>query len=283
MKTSNLFSLRKYLFKRGKGGFSGIRPKTPFCFAGTSFTYSADFIGDGNGTITKEHWSVISPSGDIIYSSDGPALTWVITTGHDEIEVEMVVTYTSPNGATYTETYVDNVIPQIFEFNIRLDLVYPNFFLSDTASEAIPISTTRQIMDLGSSGYYFRDLVEGESIPFPSNGENPGRLTVVRSRTKIVAGNAKPEIDVPTASQAKLLFKKYGYVEYVNDVSLTYDYQDQHYSKDLPASYSALYGIYPYNVSVKFEKNPSGIILGSSCTQHLNNFRRCLVSLTIVF
>ncbi|MBF0501755.1 MAG: hypothetical protein HQM09_16570, partial [Candidatus Riflebacteria bacterium] len=27
MKTSNLFSLRKYLFKRGKGGFSGIRPK----------------------------------------------------------------------------------------------------------------------------------------------------------------------------------------------------------------------------------------------------------------
>ena len=265
MTTPSLFSLQKFLRTGAKRDAIRIEPPTQYCFPGTTFTLSVVFSGDDNGKIKSQHWDVIRGAGEILYSCDDPQLTWTVKEDV-EIEVSAVVEYMNPDGTSYSIRYTANSFIHVFIISSNIGLIFPNLLLSDTGYESVPFSVpaTRQIMDVGPNGYYFRDLVEGQTIPFPSGWEDHGTLTVVRSRLKIIAGDGKVEIENPTAGQAKLLFKKYGYVEYVNDISLTYDYRNQHDSRDLPCSDSALFGVYPYKAVAKFEKTPPGIIRDTS-------------------
>jgi hypothetical protein len=105
-------------------------------------------------------------------------------------------------------------------------------------------------------------LIEGDSFVFPEASQ--GKITVTRSRWKMVNGTAEAGFTDPTAAETDLHFSSFGFVELVHDVAVAYDWEDEHSEMVLEPEKSCLYGRFSFQASCEFKQFPPGIIFNTS-------------------
>ncbi len=254
----SLYGVIRVVSKGVKRGLAGIRPRTPFAFVGNTLTYTCRLESGDPGKIMKQHWRVRNGYGDLL-NVDAPQIDWTMRPYMDTwVGVMLEVEYTTDDGTTYVRYFYDEVYLRPIDASISDAYPTRQFFLSDTGHEKMPVTVSRKLYSYGDN----RELVEADKFTFPE--DSPGRLSVVRSRLSVVPGAENAAIENLTATQTIVIFKDFGSIEFFNELVLTYDYNDEHYEKKFLPLRSIIWGVYPYKASVLYEKNPPGILLGTS-------------------
>jgi len=259
VESRSLFSLIRIVSKGVMRGIVGIRPRTPLAFVGNTLTYTCPLQAGDPGKITKQHWRVHDNGFGEYLNVDAPKIEWTMIPYMDIwVGVMLEVEYTADDGTTYVRYFYDEVYLRPIDAFISDAYPTRQFFLSDTGHEKMPVTVSRKLYSSGDN----RELVEDDQFTFPE--DSPGRLSVVRSRISVIPGVENAAIENLTATQTIVTFKGFGSIEFFNELVLTYDYNDEHYEKKFPPLRSIIWGVYPYKASVLYEKNPPGILLGTS-------------------
>lgn len=258
VESRSLYGLAKRISRGFKRGTSGIKPKTPMAFAGSTLTYTCPLDPSDTGTMTRQHWRITGYGMGDYVDEDATKIDWTVRPEYTTIRSITEVSYTENDGSSYSHNYYDE--QYLDYFNISMRDGYPNrgFILSETGHEKLPLDVSRSLY------YYGRtwNLVEGLQIAIPEGAA--GKLTVTRSRLSVSAGNEVAAIDNPTEMQTAVTFKDFGSFEAFNDLAVSYDYGDEHYEHVVSPKGSNLFGVYPYKASVTYEKSPPGILMGTS-------------------
>ncbi|MBI3039241.1 hypothetical protein HYY75_09370, partial [bacterium] len=251
-KTSSLFLLQNSITKSAIGrDLLIIFPKTRFAFLGNIINFSYSY--SGVGTIIRTHWNISDIQGNLV-TSEETNVSWELKS-YTMAGIFLTVSMPNPDdpeGDPIIETV--SSAKHLSNIEIITTLTDRDFVLTRNGTGTINISGERLV--LGSR----KDLIEGDII----NIGDQGRLSVVRSRWKIVAGDTQPKIENPLATETRLLFSTTGYVEMVHDIFLVLNWEDERYTSDVPPTESALYGNFAHKATASFDKMPTGIIWGTA-------------------
>jgi hypothetical protein len=254
VKTTSLFFLNRIIRNPKRREVLRILPKSGAVFTGRETLFSSVYSGEG--TVTKFSWLVQEPLGSASGSFETPAISWEVKKW-SHVTLKVVV-----------EFLVDDTVSQatfeqhkdVTALDVSTSIGSSRFASYETsASGTVAVSGERLIRDLYSQKSHA--LREGETFPFPSG--SPGKVSVTRSRWKLAGGTAEAKFVDATASATNLLFSSFGFVEFVHDVAIAYEWEDEHHEMEFSPKESFLYGRFFYKASSEFTQFPPGIIFGT--------------------
>ena len=225
LKTTSLFFLQKFITGGKHRDSIKIFPKTKYVFADEATRVS--YIYSGDGKPIKNSWLAQEPSGTASGTFYTPVISWQVQKW-SHFTLKLTVEYTPASGTPYTVNYQTE--KDLTAMGLGSRNWYLRFYeLADSETGSAKLDGGRTIDDLDS--YEHKTLIEGENFPFPYG--SLGRVTVIRSRWKIVSGTAEAKVEDITALTTNLLFSKFGSVELIHDMAVTYDWVVNTHSRQL--------------------------------------------------
>jgi hypothetical protein len=254
VKTTSLFFLNRIIRNPKRREVLRILPKSGAVFTGKETLFSSVYSGEG--TVTKYSWLVQEPLGSASGTFETPTISWEVKKW-SHVTLKVVV-----------EFLVDDTVSQatfeqhkdVTALEVSTSIGSSRFASYETsASGTVAVSGERLIRDLYSQKSHV--LREGETFPFPSG--SPGKVSVTCSRWKLAGGTAEAQFVDATASATNLLFSSFGFVEFVHDVAVGYEWENEHHEMEFSPKESFLYGRFFYKASSEFTQFPPGIIFGT--------------------
>jgi len=247
--TQSLILVKKFISKSEKEQTINITPLTPYAFVGTTLNFSCTYEGYD---VKKVVWKFY---GHGEHSYEGQTISYIVPEDVYTYRCTLFVVFTHPDGTT-TEGWVNS--DQKWLTPIALDYRFNNFpvfgNLNENGTESFDLRIERSVFVRTEI-----QLVEGKVVDV----DERGKLSVNKARWKVIGGTASPTFEDITATHTKLVFKSPGYVEIVQDIALSFDWDNEHYESAYKYTVSGLYGVFRFKAVPEFEEMPQGIIYGT--------------------
>ena len=237
--------LRRLLDPKRKDQSLTLSPKTHFAFAGNKILFGASYSGEG--TVQKVSWVIHEDDTQVL--GEGPSIAWVLKKETVRAVCSMVVAQALPDGT------VSSLV-----LSERKD-ISPLWPLSSFSESAIGLFTPTGAIGVKVWRFLNREkapLQEGAAFEFFG-----GIITVDKARLNIGSGSGGT-IANPVALATSVSFSKPGVCEIVDDIALSFQYEDEHYEGIFAPECSMLVGAFNVTGNMSFSRVPPGIIQGTT-------------------